>query len=102
MQKLAARHNIHSYQTLTETHDSISCWAGLGSALATLYKQVVVPASLFGTLRIAGYLGCVSILHITIPAYLSAESLNVTVTMSAQTEGIPIFSNSSSIKYVNS
>lgn len=35
-QKLAMRRNLRAYQTLTATHDNISSWMGLGSALATL------------------------------------------------------------------
>ncbi|KAJ6557621.1 hypothetical protein B0H19DRAFT_888703, partial [Mycena capillaripes] len=51
-QRLAMRRKLWSYQTLTATHDHISSWMGLGSALATLYNQISVPASVFGTISI--------------------------------------------------
>jgi hypothetical protein len=88
------------HKTLTATHDSISSWAGLGSALATLYNQLSVPASVAGTLHIAGYLGCVSILHITIPAILSVETFNTTAVVPASTFGIPEFAHSTAVKCV--
>ncbi|KAJ6525232.1 hypothetical protein DFH09DRAFT_1095708 [Mycena vulgaris] len=96
-QKLAMQQNLQTYQTLTATHDSIASWSGLGSALATLYNQVSVPASVFGTLNIAGYLTCVSILHITIPAMLSAETFSATFPLTANTFGVPEFENSTTV-----
>ncbi|KAJ7868157.1 hypothetical protein B0H13DRAFT_1897248 [Mycena leptocephala] len=96
-QKIAMQQNLHSYQTLTATHDSFSSWTGLGSGLATLYNQVSLPASVFGTLNVVGYLGCISVLHITIPAILSVETFTTTVPMDAKTLGIPEFTNSTAI-----
>ncbi|KAJ7111265.1 hypothetical protein C8R44DRAFT_856600 [Mycena epipterygia] len=94
MQKLAMRRQIMSSQTLTATHDNISAWTGLGSALATLYNQLSVPASIFGTLNVVGYLMCISILHITIPAILSVQTFNTTVSVAASTFGSREFVNS--------
>jgi hypothetical protein len=74
---------------------------GLGSALATLYDQISVPASVFGTLSTVAYLGCITILHISIPAILSVETFNATVQVNASTVGIPEFANSTLIKCVN-
>ncbi|KAF7330652.1 hypothetical protein MSAN_02450400 [Mycena sanguinolenta] len=96
-QRLAMRHNLGLTKTLTAAHDCISAWAGLGSALTTLLNQVFVPASVFGTLNIVGYLGCISVLHITIPAILSLEAFNATVAVSAITSGFPEYANSMSI-----
>ncbi|KAJ6602731.1 hypothetical protein DFH09DRAFT_1125418, partial [Mycena vulgaris] len=96
-QKLAMRRNIQLHQTLTATHDSIFAWAGLGSAVATLYNQLAVPASVFGSLNVAGYLGCISILHIAIPAFISVETFDTTVAVTARTFGIPDFHNSTSV-----
>ncbi|KAJ7844156.1 hypothetical protein B0H13DRAFT_2096911, partial [Mycena leptocephala] len=97
VQKLAMQQNLRTYQTLTATHDSITSWAGLGSALATLYNQVSVPASVFGTLNIVVYLGCISILHITIPANLSVATFSTTVPVDAITVGVPEFQNSTTV-----
>ncbi|KAJ7838037.1 hypothetical protein B0H13DRAFT_2104281, partial [Mycena leptocephala] len=76
---------------------SITSWAGLGSALATLYNQVSVLASVFGTLNIVVYLGCISILHITIPANLSVATFSTTVPVDAITVGVPEFQNSTTV-----
>ncbi|KAJ7210691.1 hypothetical protein GGX14DRAFT_394336 [Mycena pura] len=90
---------ITELKTLTALHDSISAWAGLGSALATLFNQVSIPASVLGTLSVVGYLGCISTLHISIPAILSVEAFNATVevTIPASTSGMPEYANSSVI-----
>ncbi|KAJ6526394.1 hypothetical protein B0H19DRAFT_1084493 [Mycena capillaripes] len=85
------------HKTLTATHDNILSWAGVGSALTSLYNQLSVPASVFGTLHIAGYLGCVTMLHITIPAILSVETFNTTAAVPASTFGIPEFANSTAV-----
>ncbi|KAF8152683.1 hypothetical protein K438DRAFT_1987837 [Mycena galopus ATCC 62051] len=107
-QKLAMRHNLrlNLNRTLTSAHDCISAWAGLGSALATLFNQLFVPASIFGTLNIVAYLGCISVLHISIPAILSVEPFNTTVAVPAITSSFPEFANSTAINstrnYMNS
>ncbi|KAF8193156.1 hypothetical protein K438DRAFT_1829199 [Mycena galopus ATCC 62051] len=96
-QKIAMRGKFGSDVTLTAIHDTISSWAGLGSALATLLNQVSIPASVFVSLNIVGYLGCISILHISIPAILSVDVFNMTVTMPASTFGVPEYANSTVI-----
>ncbi|KAF7376809.1 hypothetical protein MSAN_00098300 [Mycena sanguinolenta] len=97
IQNLAMRRNFGSGQTLTAIHDVISAWAGLGSALISLWKQASVPASVFGTLNIVGYLCCISILHISIPAMISVEVFNTTLAIPASTLGIPEYVNGSAI-----
>ncbi|KAJ7826839.1 hypothetical protein B0H13DRAFT_2120458 [Mycena leptocephala] len=89
VQKLAMQQNLRTYQTLTATHDSITSWAGLGSAL--------LHSSVFGTLNIVIYLGCISILHITIPANLSVATFSTTVPVDAITVGVPEFQNSTTV-----
>ncbi|KAJ6474834.1 hypothetical protein C8R45DRAFT_1010680 [Mycena sanguinolenta] len=91
------RRNLGVKKTLTAAHDCISAWAGLGSALATLLNQVFVPASVFGTLNIVGYLACIAVLHISIPTILSVEAFNTTVAISAITSGFPEYANSTVI-----
>ncbi|KAJ7080252.1 hypothetical protein C8R44DRAFT_862910 [Mycena epipterygia] len=97
-QQLAMQHNVHSHQTLTSVHDRISSWAGLGSTLVTLYNQVSVPASVLGTLHVVGYLGCIAVLHTTIPAVLSVETFMATVPVAASTFGIPEFANTTAVQ----
>ncbi|KAJ7192329.1 hypothetical protein GGX14DRAFT_595892 [Mycena pura] len=89
-QKLAMQRTAE-LMTLTAVHDNISAWAGLGSALATLFNQVSVPASVLGTLTIVGYLGCIAALHVSIPAILSVDAFNATarVAIPASTSGMP-------------
>ncbi|KAJ7676609.1 hypothetical protein DFH06DRAFT_1291586 [Mycena polygramma] len=96
-QKLAMPFNLGSKKTLTAIHDNISAWAGLGSALATLFNQLSIAASVFETLNVAGYLMCISILHITIPSILSVEVFNSTISVPGSTFGIPEFRNSTVI-----
>ncbi|KAJ7901395.1 hypothetical protein B0H13DRAFT_1883072 [Mycena leptocephala] len=96
-QKLAMQQNIRTHQTLTATHDIISSWAGFGSALAMLFNQVSVPASVLGTLSVVSYLGCIAMLHITIPAILSVETFNTTIPVPASTFGMPEFENSTTV-----
>ncbi|KAJ6615026.1 hypothetical protein B0H10DRAFT_110761 [Mycena sp. CBHHK59/15] len=93
-QKMAMRRNIQSHQTLTATHDSVSSWAGLGSAVATLYNQLTVPSSILGSLNVAGYLGCIALLHIVIPASLSVQTSLSTMPFTAPTFAAPEFDNS--------
>jgi hypothetical protein len=100
IQKHAMQQNLRSYQTLTVTHDSLSSWAGLGAALSTLYNQLSGPTSVFGTLNIVGYLGCISILHITIPALLSVQTFTATVAVVTPTFTVPDFENASYVKCV--
>ncbi|KAJ7321552.1 hypothetical protein DFH08DRAFT_617149, partial [Mycena albidolilacea] len=77
-QKSNMYHNGRVDQTLTAAHDGFASWAGLGSAVATLYSQLSVPASVFGTLNIVGYLACIAVLHITTPAIISVQPFNNT------------------------
>ncbi|KAJ7202106.1 hypothetical protein GGX14DRAFT_463837, partial [Mycena pura] len=95
-QKLAMQRTTE-LMTLTAVHDNISAWAGLGSALATQFNQLSVSASVLGTLSIVVYLGCISILHTSIPAILSADAFNATarVAIPASISGMPEYANSS-------
>ncbi|KAJ7610618.1 hypothetical protein DFH06DRAFT_1308628 [Mycena polygramma] len=90
-QKLAMHHNLRACQTLTATHDNIAAWNGLGSALSTLYAQLKVPASVFGTSIVAVYLSCLALLHITSPAIFSVVGYNTSIPVFVQTLGVPQF-----------
>ncbi|KAJ7191489.1 hypothetical protein GGX14DRAFT_600487 [Mycena pura] len=95
-QKLAMQRTTE-LMTFTAVHDNISAWAGLGSALATLFNQVSVPASVLGTLSIVGYLGCIATIHVSIPAIISVDAFNATarVAIPVRTSGMPEYANSS-------
>ncbi|KAJ7085072.1 hypothetical protein C8R44DRAFT_903058 [Mycena epipterygia] len=88
-QKIVMQSSFRSSQTLTAAHDSISAWRGLISAMITLYNQLSVPALVLGALSTAGYLGCISILHVTLPASLSVETFNSSFTLNVATAGPP-------------
>ncbi|KAJ6481908.1 hypothetical protein C8R45DRAFT_1076052 [Mycena sanguinolenta] len=95
-QKLAMR-SLTCDKTSTAIHDNISSWTGLGSAFATLVNQTSAPASVFGAFLIAGYLGCISVLHISIPSILSVETFNTTVPVPSPTIGMLEYANSTAI-----
>ncbi|KAK0216578.1 hypothetical protein EDD85DRAFT_942889 [Armillaria nabsnona] len=77
-QQLATRRNIHARQTLTATHDNMSAWSGLGAALISVWRQTAIAASVAGSILVAGYFICVTILHITAPAIFSIQPFNTT------------------------
>ncbi|KAF8214817.1 hypothetical protein K438DRAFT_2138348 [Mycena galopus ATCC 62051] len=93
-QKLMMRHNLRAYQTLTATHDNIYSLTGLGSALAVLYRQLEVRASLLGPISVASYLICISLLHITTPAIFSVPGFNASTPLTVQTLGLPNWNTS--------
>ncbi|KAJ7082333.1 hypothetical protein C8R44DRAFT_579481, partial [Mycena epipterygia] len=51
-QKLAIMSVSNRYSTLTATHDKVSAWAGIGSALSALYTQLKLPSSSIAILAI--------------------------------------------------
>ncbi|KAJ6533520.1 hypothetical protein B0H19DRAFT_1080932 [Mycena capillaripes] len=93
-QKLAIRRDFLRERTLTANHDSASSWNGLGSALSVLWSQFKVPTSVLGILSIVGYLGAISLLHLTIPAAFSIETFNLAVSTMTPTTGLPEWSSS--------
>ncbi|KAG1809140.1 uncharacterized protein BJ212DRAFT_1484643 [Suillus subaureus] len=64
------------YLKLTTIHDISSAWAGLGSALSSVWKQTGVPASLWATTAVTTYLLCISVLHITSSTLLQFQTFN--------------------------
>ncbi|KAF7333130.1 hypothetical protein MVEN_02378500 [Mycena venus] len=88
-QKLAIYSSLQSKRTLTATHDQLTAWSGIGSAFATLYHQLYIPASVMGTVLIIGYLGRILLLHITTPALLTVEAFNTTQFQPIPTHGLP-------------
>ncbi|KAJ7142380.1 hypothetical protein C8R44DRAFT_846434 [Mycena epipterygia] len=93
-QRMAIQYYLENTRTLTAMHDDILSWAGLGSGLASLYNQLAVPASVTGTLAIAGYLSTLSFLHLTTPALFALQTFNQTFPATVQTHGIPEWNTS--------
>jgi hypothetical protein len=77
-------------QTITATHDSVSAWAGLGSALAQLWCQKTILGSI-GVLSPFLYLGNILVLHITTPALFSFQTFNLTSYAPVTTRSLPTY-----------
>ncbi|KAJ7761337.1 hypothetical protein B0H16DRAFT_1688459 [Mycena metata] len=96
-QTLATRHGLHKSQTLTATHDNSVAWSGIGSALSSLWKQTVVPASVLGTLSVFLYLLNIAVIHISSPAMLSLQSFNSSRLTVLKTFAMPEYTRRTSI-----
>ncbi|KAJ7347819.1 hypothetical protein DFH08DRAFT_808594 [Mycena albidolilacea] len=72
-------------------------WSGLGSALATVYQQLSIPASVKKSLLILGYLTTVWFLHLTTPLLFSVESYNSVIMSTVSTQGLPELNPSASM-----
>ncbi|KZT05120.1 uncharacterized protein LAESUDRAFT_750796 [Laetiporus sulphureus 93-53] len=77
-QRLSLNSLLLRPRTLTALHDVSSAWTGLGAGLLSLWRQLSIPTAVFGTLGVAVYLGCLSILHISTPALFSMDAFNQT------------------------
>ncbi|KAK0200465.1 hypothetical protein DFS33DRAFT_158641 [Desarmillaria ectypa] len=89
-QQLGARRNARTRQTLTATSDNMAAWSGLGAALASLWRQKALVASLVPSLLVVGYFVCIAVLNITTPAIFSLQPFNQTrSTIVATTLGKP-------------
>ncbi|KAK0433722.1 hypothetical protein EV421DRAFT_1378551 [Armillaria borealis] len=77
-QQLGARRNARTRQTLTATSDNMAAWSGLGAALASLWRQKTLMASLVPSLLVVGYFVCIAVLNITTPAIFSLQPFNQT------------------------
>ncbi|KAJ7200828.1 hypothetical protein GGX14DRAFT_659562 [Mycena pura] len=69
-----------------------NAWAGIGSALSALYTQLTLPTSFAAMLVICGYLSAISVMHVTTPALVSVETINMSVTSTVGTKGFPQWS----------
>ncbi|KAF7336265.1 hypothetical protein MVEN_02174700 [Mycena venus] len=96
-QTLAMRHSLHKSQTLTATHDNSIAWSGIGSALLSLWKQIVVPASVLGTLSVFLYLLNIAVIHISSPAMLSLQSFNSSRPTVLKTLAMPEYTRRTSV-----
>ncbi|KAG1744345.1 hypothetical protein EDD22DRAFT_786287, partial [Suillus occidentalis] len=84
-QRLAVSRALVSRLKLTSIHDISGAWAGIGSALGSVWKQTGTPASLWATTAVTAYLVCISVLHVTSSTLLQFQSFNSTMTTTVST-----------------
>ncbi|KAJ7614494.1 hypothetical protein FB45DRAFT_1035968 [Roridomyces roridus] len=90
-QSLALRHDLHTKQLLTATHDNAVAWSGLGSAVVRLWQQRAIPASSMGVLSALTYLAGISVLHTAFPGVAAPQSLVVNQSVPISTQSLPTF-----------
>ncbi|KAJ7331076.1 hypothetical protein DFH08DRAFT_940256 [Mycena albidolilacea] len=90
----AILHSTKQFCTLTEMHDQISAWGGIGAAVSILYTQVTLPSSFLRIFWICLYLSTISVLNVTTPALVSVESFNFSISTTVKTQSIPQWSTS--------
>lgn len=90
-QTLAFRRDFRRSQSLTATHDNIGAWTGLGSAVAFLWQQRAIPASIWGVLSGLIYLANILVLHVTFPALLAVETVVLQHSNPVTTQSLPAF-----------
>ncbi|KAG1767899.1 hypothetical protein EV702DRAFT_979800 [Suillus placidus] len=97
-QRLAISRALIRRLKLTAIHDISGAWAGLGSALSSVWKQTGIPASLWATTAVTTYLVCISVLHVTSSTLLQFQTFNSSMTTRVSTTlGWVDASNSSAV-----
>ncbi|KAJ6541897.1 hypothetical protein B0H19DRAFT_1077661 [Mycena capillaripes] len=107
---IANKGYLGSKRTLSAAHDELGSWGGIGAALSSVLNQWSLPASLTGTICIFGYLGVISILHVTIPAQLAVETFKLSTGHFTQTSRprayysgiLPRAASSSAVSFIQS
>ncbi|KAG2125724.1 hypothetical protein DEU56DRAFT_961190 [Suillus clintonianus] len=84
-QRLAVSRTLVRRQKLTAIHDVSGAWAGLGSALSSVWQQTDVSASWWMTSTVAAYLACISVLHVTSSTLLQIQTFSTSMTTSVPT-----------------
>ncbi|KAG2344920.1 hypothetical protein BDR05DRAFT_961340 [Suillus weaverae] len=84
-QRLAISRALIRRLKLTAIHDISGAWAGLGSALSSVWKQADIRASLWATTAVTTYLVCISVLHITSSTLLRFQTFNSSMTTRVST-----------------
>ncbi|KAG2344926.1 hypothetical protein BDR05DRAFT_989091 [Suillus weaverae] len=79
-QRLAISRALIRRLKLTAIHDISGAWAGIGSALSSVWKQADIPASLWATTAVTAYLVCISVLHVTSSTLLQFQTFNSSMT----------------------
>ncbi|KAJ7583955.1 hypothetical protein C8J56DRAFT_952330 [Mycena floridula] len=94
---MALRRQLHRRGTLTEKHDSAAAWAGLPDAVAGLCQK---GPSFKATILTIAYLIGMTALQAVGPAVLSFQPVNVTVSTTLTTQGIPDFSQNTTANFL--
>lgn len=84
-QRLAMSRALVRRLKLTSIHDISGAWAGIGSALSSVWKQTGTPALLWSTVAVTAYLVCISVLHVTSSTLLQFQTFNYTMTTNVST-----------------
>ncbi|KAG1744598.1 uncharacterized protein EDB91DRAFT_1200164 [Suillus paluster] len=84
-QRLAISRTLVRRLKLTAIHDISGAWAGLGSALSSVWRQTDIPASWWMTSAVTAYLTSISVLHITSSTILQFQTFNVSMSTSVPT-----------------
>ncbi|KAG2739793.1 hypothetical protein P692DRAFT_20841016, partial [Suillus brevipes Sb2] len=84
-QRLAMSRALVRRLKLTSIHDISGTWAGIGSALSSVWKQTGTPALLWSTVAVTAYLVCISVLHVTSSTLLQFQTFNSTMTTNVST-----------------
>ncbi|KAG1733529.1 hypothetical protein EDB19DRAFT_1911515 [Suillus lakei] len=84
-QRLAISRTLARRRKLTAIHDISGAWAGLGSALSSVWRQTVIPASWWTTLAVTAYLASISALHVTSSTLLQFQTFNTSMVTSVPT-----------------
>ncbi|KAJ7614499.1 hypothetical protein FB45DRAFT_1064740 [Roridomyces roridus] len=87
-QTLSIRRSLRGMQLLTVTHDTVTAWRGIGSALMSVLHPT---PSLSPVIPVLLYLTGILALHITSPALLTVQTFNSTIPAPVTTQGIPAF-----------
>ena len=87
-QQLAMRSILMRKTTVTEIHDVVESWAGLGSAIGNIYRQFKTPSTISAPLVAFLYLAGIAGLHITTPALFGVEVFTSNVPVSVMTQGL--------------
>ncbi|KAG2092920.1 uncharacterized protein F5147DRAFT_721711 [Suillus discolor] len=84
-QRLAISRTLVRHAKLTAVHDISGAWAGLGSALTSVWRQTDIPASWWTTSAVAAYLASITVLHVTSSTLLQFQTFNASMTTSVPT-----------------
>ncbi|KAG2742082.1 hypothetical protein P692DRAFT_201809935 [Suillus brevipes Sb2] len=84
-QQLAMSSALIRRLKLTTIHDISSAWAGLGSALSSIWIQTGISASLWATTAVTTYLVCISVLHVTSSTLLQFQTFNSSMSINVST-----------------
>jgi hypothetical protein len=72
-------------QKLTAIHDISGAWAGLGSALSSVWRQIGITASWWAVSAVTAYLANISVLHVTSSTLLQFQTFNTSTVTSVPT-----------------